>query len=170
MADEPAQNLGTVWALSQSIAFQGVDFATAWSILQEANLSTRDMFQATYRLGAEAARKNVYLQAQDDDYVPTAEAIVDSPITYQANFAYKVQIEGTLLGTEESGLVMTTVLSNHPITKGDALTSALADVILDPEQYGITPLGGMVVQVEASGAFDITSTRNVASLGVLGLA
>lgn len=111
---------------------------------------TREAFQDVWQSATALQAARTSIQEGGLNYVPTGADIVDAPVTFRSTYATRVQIEGELLGTNQSGTRYVTLLSDEPMSNADAITGAVANVLLDPEAYGLTPLGAQVLQVERS--------------------
>jgi hypothetical protein len=142
---------GTVWQLAQHAVDSGLGFQTVWDALREGgHPTTREAFESVWKSATELQTARSSIQAGGADYLPTDRDIVDSPVNFRSTYATRVQIEGDILGTTDSGIRYVTLNSDEPMSNGDAITGAVANVLLDPEAYGIQPTGAQVLQVERS--------------------
>jgi hypothetical protein len=142
---------GTVWQLAQSAVDSGLGFQTVWDALREGGHPiTRDAFESVWKSATalQSARDN--LSGAGPNYAPTDSDIVDAPVNFGSTYATRVQIEGQVLGTSDTGVRYVTLLSDEPLVTGDAITQAVSNVLLDPEAYGINPTGAQVLQIERS--------------------
>lgn len=152
MPDPARFNLGTLWSTALRIATQGRwRFDRFFEAVEAAGLPrTQEALRAVREPASAILRVIKTLEGRPGSYVPTSESIVDSPISYLRQYAYRVKVTG--LDTTTGATVERHVIEefNRAVPLNEAITSALASIVLDPEAYGVDPFAAEVTLVERS--------------------
>lgn len=89
------------------------------------------------------------------DLVPTADKIVDSPISWESQFMARVQFYGRDLETGQFAHRWTMIPYNRLPAYGDIEQHALLGAVTSPERYGFEVAQVTAITVERSSSYPI---------------